>query len=695
MNHKQNKHFLFFVSLISFVLFLGFASIILAVIASIFAQSVSAVPSVNAVPVVYAASSASSTSSTTISPIDAGSMRARVLITNDVSFARSGSAYHVESAQGMLSWYPKSTFLQQVQDMSTEPQANLENNNLVFSWTSPAQEESLLLQSTILTHNAIVPVRDVVQFPFSDVDPDAQMYLGEGEIIDQSPQIRSLAQQLAAGKTDAYDVVFTLADWTTKNVNYSLASLGQPAIQKSSQVLQSRYGKCDEMTALFISMNRAVGIPARFVAGYAYSNSEQYRFGWGGHGWAEVWLPGQGWIPFDVTYGEYGYLDASHVTLKIAPDAKENSIEYSARGNDFELHTKPLDIVITPISLTAADDSAINIQLDAPYTTVGFGSSVFILATVQNNRDYYVSTRLDLAKTTSTEQLSANYQNLLLKPGERRVVPFLVKIDDNLQKGYVYEFPFKIYSRLGPAAKITIKVKEDAEVYDQSVFAEQMLQYSLTTAVPPFSVVCNQGTASYVGGFIMHTCSTDLASTMLNVCERADCKQFPIRSGEFTFNTSARKIGVSTTSYVAKDAENRQSKFFVTSRVVDNAHVVAQLSHPPSVSVDQIFTIRMNVSHTGAQIKNMLVKLQVQHATAEQKIDDMDSIPVLLFTIPANSLRPGENTITATLSSTDELGTPVNTTVTSVISLENVGVMNRILFAFEDFGYWLTNLFAK
>lgn len=676
----NRNRFLFFIS------FIFFTSIIVSLVLLL---------SLAATTAVYAAStSAGSAINSGISPIDAGSMQARVLISNDIFFERTGPAYHVESAQGMLSWYPKTTFLQEVRDISTEPHANLEDNNLVFSWTNPGEEESLILQSTVLTHNAIVPVRNVVQFPYADVDDQAQMYLGEGELIDQSPQIRALAQQLAAGKTDAYDVVFTLADWTTKNVNYSLASLGQPAIQKSSQVLQSRYGKCDEMTALFISMNRAVGIPARFVAGYAYSNSEQYRFGWGGHGWAEVWMPGQGWIPFDVTYGEYGYLDASHVTLKIAPDAKENSIEYSARGNDFNLRTKPLDIVITPVSLTAADDSAINIAIDAPYRTVGFGSSVLILATVQNNRDYYVSTRLDIAKTTSTEQLSANYQNLLLKPGERRIVPFLVKIDDALQKGYVYEFPFKIYSRLGPAAKISIKVNDGAEVYDQSVFTEQMLQYSSTTEVPSFSVVCNQGIASYVGGNIVHTCSTDLVANSLTVCEHTVCKQFPVRARTFTLNTSAQKVGVSTTSYFAKNIRGEISKFFVTSRVVAPAKVFASLSHPNNVSVDQVFSVRLNMSHTGAQINNLTVKLQVQHTTAEESIEDTNAIPVLLFTIPANSLRPGENTIIATVSYVDELGTPSTSTVTGVISLDNVGIFDRILFAIEDFGYWISKLFS-
>ena len=156
-------------------------------------------------------------------------------------------------------------------------------------------------------------------------------------------------------------------------------------------------------------MAREVGIPARFVVGYSYTESELFSEPWGAHGWEEVWLPGVGWVPFDVTYGEYGYLDAGHIRMASSVDVSEASVSYEARGRDFRIEASTLDIAITPTHLDAQGDPGVRIVLDAPRSSVGFGSTVLILATVTNERDYYVSTRLDLAETKDTDSLSETY----------------------------------------------------------------------------------------------------------------------------------------------------------------------------------------------------------------------------------------------------------------------------------------------
>ena len=60
-------------------------------------------------------------------------------------------------------------------------------------------------------------------------------------------------------------------------------------------------------------MLRSIGIPARFVTGTASSGT--IAEGWGNHGWAEVYFPEKGWIPWDVTFGQYGWVDSSHLKL--------------------------------------------------------------------------------------------------------------------------------------------------------------------------------------------------------------------------------------------------------------------------------------------------------------------------------------------------------------------------------------------
>ena len=60
-------------------------------------------------------------------------------------------------------------------------------------------------------------------------------------------------------------------------------------------------------------MLRAVGVPAKFVSGVAYTDSPLFTERWGGHGWAEVYFPEIGWVAFDPTFGEFGWIDVGHI----------------------------------------------------------------------------------------------------------------------------------------------------------------------------------------------------------------------------------------------------------------------------------------------------------------------------------------------------------------------------------------------
>ena len=97
---------------------------------------------------------------------------------------------------------------------------------------------------------------------------------------------------------------------------------------------------------MLIALNRALGIPARFISGVSYTNSDLFTEKWGPHGWAEVYFPGYGWIPFDVTYGEYGFVDPTHIRLKESLDATEASTSYQWLSTNVDLKTAPLDFEV-------------------------------------------------------------------------------------------------------------------------------------------------------------------------------------------------------------------------------------------------------------------------------------------------------------------------------------------------------------
>lgn len=59
-------------------------------------------------------------------------------------------------------------------------------------------------------------------------------------------------------------------------------------------------GVCQDHTHVFLAAARYLGVPARYVSGYLVSERDQRM---ASHAWAELFLPGSGWLSFDVTNG--------------------------------------------------------------------------------------------------------------------------------------------------------------------------------------------------------------------------------------------------------------------------------------------------------------------------------------------------------------------------------------------------------
>jgi len=71
-------------------------------------------------------------------------------------------------------------------------------------------------------------------------------------------------------------------------------------------LFESRRGFCEHYAYAFVMMMRAVGIPARVVAGYQGGeinpvNRTVIVYQFDAHAWAEVWMAGRGWVRVDPT----------------------------------------------------------------------------------------------------------------------------------------------------------------------------------------------------------------------------------------------------------------------------------------------------------------------------------------------------------------------------------------------------------
>ena len=76
--------------------------------------------------------------------------------------------------------------------------------------------------------------------------------------------------------------------------------------------LTTRTGTCRDFALLMMEAARSLGFAARFVSGYLYdenllNGSEGNVVGAGEtHAWAQIYLPGAGWVEFDPTNGLIG-----------------------------------------------------------------------------------------------------------------------------------------------------------------------------------------------------------------------------------------------------------------------------------------------------------------------------------------------------------------------------------------------------
>lgn len=108
-----------------------------------------------------------------------------------------------------------------------------------------------------------------------------------------------------AGADDAAIVRRALA-WIRRDFGYTLAMpmLGRDAVDEFLFVQKAGY--CEHFSSSFVVLMRAAGIPARVVTGYVGGYRNPIGGYWAvrrsdAHAWAEVWLPGRGWVREDPT----------------------------------------------------------------------------------------------------------------------------------------------------------------------------------------------------------------------------------------------------------------------------------------------------------------------------------------------------------------------------------------------------------
>ncbi|MGM9861082.1 MAG: transglutaminase family protein, partial [Muribaculaceae bacterium] len=113
-------------------------------------------------------------------------------------------------------------------------------------------------------------------------------------------RLDSLAHAIVGKETNAfkqsemvYDYIVHRYPWAGAR-EYSTI----PCIPK--YVIEERHGDCGQVSLLYISLMRSLGVPARWESGWMLHPGDKNL-----HDWAEVYFEGVGWVPVDVSFGRF------------------------------------------------------------------------------------------------------------------------------------------------------------------------------------------------------------------------------------------------------------------------------------------------------------------------------------------------------------------------------------------------------
>lgn len=147
---------------------------------------------------------------------------------------------------------------------------------------------------------------------------DLGPYLIPDQPQDQQALKRWVGKMLPVLPNDSLQVIGAIS--TLIHDSFRYARREEEGVQTPTQTIELGTGTCRDFALLLMEAARSLGFAVRFVTGYLHDeiagneSGEDMTGGGATHAWADVFIPGAGWVEFDPT----NLISASRNLIRVA-----------------------------------------------------------------------------------------------------------------------------------------------------------------------------------------------------------------------------------------------------------------------------------------------------------------------------------------------------------------------------------------
>ena len=184
-------------------------------------------------------------------------------------------------------------------------ESNIGTNNLIYGVTANVTAESFLVNS--LEGKEALSLTEIKNNHYEIYDKycKKQSYENITFINPENSNIKSIALKVLddSNSNNSFTVAKNLFIWLKENTIYQIHQENN-IVQSAEDTCTKGSGDCDDLSFLYISLCRSVGIPARFISGFLMEENNGVISSVG-HAWVEIFvgqkITSNGWMPVECS----------------------------------------------------------------------------------------------------------------------------------------------------------------------------------------------------------------------------------------------------------------------------------------------------------------------------------------------------------------------------------------------------------